>query len=120
MIRILFVDDEIYLLEALKRIFKKKEDVWETIFVSSGEAAVELINKYRFDIIITDYKMPGMNGLELLTYVKERFSETKRILLSGQSETEIYNKVKEAAHIYLDKPYEPDALIKIIEEMSNK
>ncbi len=120
MIKILFVDDEVYLLEALKRIFQKKRDVWETAFAGSGKEAIELMNKSKFDVIVTDYKMPEMNGLELLSFVKERFRETKRIILSGQSETEIFNKAKEVADIYLEKPCEPEILIRTLEDISKE
>jgi YesN/AraC family two-component response regulator len=120
MIRILFVDDEVYLLEALKRILQKKNNEWETSYAGSGKEAVELINKHQFDIIVTDYKMPEMDGLELLAYVKERFSRMKRIILSGQSFGEINEKPKGIADIYLEKPYDPEALIKILEEEGKK
>ena len=118
MIKILFVDDEIYMLEAMKRILKKKTDEWEMIFVSSGKEAIEHLNKKEFDIIVTDYKMPEMDGLELLSYVKERFGNMKKIILSGQSGAEIYNKAKEVSDIYLDKPCEPEALINVLEEVA--
>ncbi|MFH0974475.1 MAG: response regulator [Spirochaetota bacterium] len=118
MIRILFVDDENNLLEGLKRMLRKKKDEWEMEFANSGASALELLEKGKFNIIVTDYKMPGMDGLELLARVKEKFGETKRIILSGQSEAEIFNRSKEVAQFYLAKPCDPEQIISVIEQCS--
>ncbi|MBN2401419.1 MAG: response regulator [Spirochaetes bacterium] len=117
--RILFVDDEIYLLEALKRILRNKTD-WDTTFVSGAKEALELMNNTPFDIIVADYKMPEMDGLELLAIVKEKFNNVKRIILSGQAESEIHNKAKAIAHVYLPKPCEPEVLIATIEKFNTE
>jgi len=116
MIRILFVDDEVFLLEGLKRMLRGKNEEWEMSFVTNGKEAVELVEKTKFDIIVTDNKMQEMDGLELLTRIKEISPETKRILLSGQSEAEISDKIKEIAHVFIAKPFAPDAFIAILEK----
>jgi YesN/AraC family two-component response regulator len=113
--KVLFVDDEENLLDGLKRNFRKKKDEWEMVFLSDGRKALDYLEKNRIDIIITDYKMTGMNGLELLANVKEKHPEIKRVILSGQSETEIFDKARELAHKYLAKPCNPDELIKFID-----
>jgi DNA-binding NtrC family response regulator len=117
MIRILFVDDEVFLLEALKRMLRNKNDNWDMSFVTSGKEAVELIEKNKFEIVVADNKMQGMDGLELLERVKEISPETKRVLLSGQSEAEISGKAKEVAHVFITKPFAPDAFVTLLEKM---
>ncbi len=114
MLKILFVDDEANLLDGLRRMLRKKKDEWDMTFAESGKEALELINKERYDIIVSDYKMPEMDGLELLARVKDIAPETKRIILSGQSETEIFNKAKEVAHTYIPKPCDSEELISAI------
>jgi YesN/AraC family two-component response regulator len=116
--RILFVDDEVFLLEGLKRMLRIKNEEWNMTFVNSGKEAIELMSKNKYDIIVTDNNMDGMDGLELLARVKEISPQTKRILLSGQSEAEIADKVKESAHIFIAKPFAPDSFISILEKTS--
>ena len=118
MIKIIFVDDENNLLDALKRtLFRKKKDVWDMIFLNNGQQALEELKIKKYDIIVADYKMPGMDGLELLSQIKEKYKDMKRIILTGQSEQEIFNKAKEVAHAYLSKPCNPDELILTIEQI---
>jgi DNA-binding NtrC family response regulator len=119
MIKIIFVDDENNLLDALKRtLLRNKKDVWDMIFLNSGQQVLEELKIKKYDIIIADYKMPGMDGLELLLQIKDKYKEMKRIILTGQSEQEIFNKAKEVAHVYLSKPCNPDDLVSAIEKSS--
>ena len=113
--RIIFVDDDENLLDGLKRNFRKKKDEWEMIFLNDGRKALDYLENNRIDIIITDYKMSGMNGLELLAQVKEKHPDVRRVILTGQSETEIFEKASELAHKYLSKPCNPDEFIKYID-----
>ena len=116
MTRIIFVDDEIYILEGFKRAMRNKSAVWDMNFCNSGQEAVELIQKSMYDIIVTDNKMPEMNGIELLSRVKEISPGTKRILLTGYTEDEILNKSRDTIDLIISKPIEPDSLINILEE----
>jgi YesN/AraC family two-component response regulator len=113
--RVLFVDDEANLLEGLKRIFRKKKDDWEMVFLDEGVKALDYLSKNTIDFLITDYKMPGMNGLELLTHVKEKYPKIKRVILSGQSEEEIFDRASVLAHKYLSKPCDAEDLINFID-----
>ena len=71
--RILFVDDEPNILSGLKRMLRPQRKVWDVDFAVSGEAALAAMDLEPFDIVVTDMRMPGMNGAELLAKVKERF-----------------------------------------------
>lgn len=101
---ILFVDDDQNLLSSLKRVMHQYKKEWIMFFAGSGDEALEIMNNDKFDIIFADYKMPGMNGIELLTIVKEKYPDTKRILLTGQSEKEIYTRAQTVVHKYIAKP----------------
>lgn len=102
--RVLFVDDEPKVLEALQRILRPYRCDWEMVFVSSGAAALEALSVQSFDVIVTDVRMPMMDGIELLERVQRDFPTVIRIVLSGYFERETALRAAGAAHQYLAKP----------------
>ncbi len=108
--RILFVDDEPNILAGLKRQLRSQRKEWEMAFAESGEAALDMLSETPFDVVVSDMRMPGMDGAELLNRVKERYPETVRIILSGHSELELVMKSVGPTHQYLTKPCDPDLL----------
>ena len=79
--RILFVDDEPMLLQGLQRSLRSMRQDWEMAFVKGGKEALEAIDKQAFDIVVTDMRMPGMDGAQLLEEVKKRSPQTLRMIL---------------------------------------
>lgn len=69
--RILFVDDESMVLDGLRRMLRGMRNEWEMEFVASGHDAMEVLAGRQFDVIITDMRMPGMDGCQLLNQVKD-------------------------------------------------
>lgn len=114
--RILFVDDEKNLLDSLKRSLRGFLSKWSMEFASSAKAAMDMLEKEKYDIIVSDYKMPEMNGLELLRIVKEKYPGIRKVLLTGQSDTEIYDISKEIVDAYLSKPCDHDELVSLLNE----
>lgn len=114
--KILFVDDEQNLLDSLKRSLRNYSHEWAMDFANSAGTAINLMDNDQYDIIVSDYKMPAMDGLELLAYVKENYPDTRRILLTGQSDTETYNTSKEIVNTYLSKPCDHEELISILKQ----
>jgi DNA-binding NtrC family response regulator len=112
--KILFVDDEKNLLDSLKRNLRSFSEQWSMEFTDSAKAAIGLLNNGEYDIIVSDYKMPEMDGLELLKIVKEKYPGTKRILLTGQSDTEIYDISKEIVDLYISKPCDHNELVSLL------
>merc|ERR1711879_767591 len=103
-ISILFVDDEPNVLAAIKRMLRNQKKEWDIHFAYSGDEALELFKKNNFDVVISDIKMPGMDGAELLTRIKEKYSGVIRIALSGQVDlTEVVRSIR-AVHQYISKP----------------
>ena len=86
MIRILFVDDELNVLEGLQRLLRPMRKEWEIENVESGAAALDLLAQSEFDVVVSDVKMPEMDGVELLSEVRTRFPSVVRIALSGHSD----------------------------------
>lgn len=117
--RILFVDDEPAILDGLRsRLYHKRRE-WEMAFAPGGEAAVAEMEAKPFDVIVSDLRMPGMDGGKLLAIVNERWPQTVRIVLSGYSEYEQTVRVVRYAHQYLSKPCEPHQLENVIERCLN-
>ena len=102
--RILFVDDEIEILEGLANLLRKQRKLWDMVFVLGGDAALVELAKGPFDVIVSDMRMPGMDGRALLTQVKDRYPSVSRIVLSGHAERDAIAWVIPVAHQFLSKP----------------
>jgi len=108
--RILFVDDEAFVLEGLQRMLRHFRGEWEMVFAESGSKALELMGQTPFDVIVSDMRMPGMNGAELLAEVMKRYPKTIRLILSGHADQALILKCVGSTHQYLSKPCEPEML----------
>ena len=107
---VLFVDDEPRLLDGLKRLLRPQRTEWEMLFAGSGEEALSVMERQQVDILVTDMRMPEMDGAELLRRVHERFPGVTRIVLSGQFDDETGLRATPYAHQFLAKPCDPEKL----------
>ncbi|MGI9427711.1 MAG: HDOD domain-containing protein [Bythopirellula sp.] len=110
MTRILFVDDEPKLLDGLRSMLRAYRRDWTMDFRESAEQALIALDETPYDAIVTDLCMPGVDGAELLTRVRDKYPDTIRIVLSGQSEEERILRAVGPAHQYLSKPCDPAIL----------
>ena len=110
MINILFVDDEPNILEGLQRMLRPMRREWQMSFAKSGAEALETLGANEIDVIVSDMRMPGMDGARLLHEVREKHPHVVRLILSGYSEKEMIMKSVGAAHQYLAKPCDADVL----------
>ena len=108
--RLLFVDDEVLVLQGLKRSLHSMRSQWEMNFVESGAAALEALARESYDAIITDMRMPQMDGAQLLEQVKQKYPEVVRLVLSGQANRETVLRSLGPAHQYVFKPCDPQDL----------
>ena len=108
--RILFVDDEPQVLDGLRRMLRPLAAEWEMEFVESGEEALTRISAQPFDVIVTDMRMPGMDGVQLLEQVRALHPDAIRIVLSGHSDPQTILRSVGSTHQYLSKPCDPDRL----------
>ena len=104
MIRILFVDDETRILEGMRRSMHGMRDQWHMRFSDSAASALEALATQAADVVVSDMRMPGMDGSQLLSEVKRLYPEAVRVILSGQSESESIVRAMRTAHQYLSKP----------------
>ena len=108
--RLLFVDDEAMVLDGLRRALHGMREGWEMHFVESGAAALEALEKEPYDAVVSDMRMPMMDGAQLLEEVKQRYPDMVRMILSGQSSKEAVYRSISPAHQFLSKPCDPQEL----------
>jgi HD-like signal output (HDOD) protein len=102
--RILFVDDEVKILEGLRRMLRPMRNEWEMDFAPGGQAALDLMAASPFDVIVSDMRMPGLDGAALLEQVCARYPQVVRIVLSGHTDVAAALRVVPIAHQFLAKP----------------
>jgi len=107
--KILFVDDEANVLEGIENRLRKYRNRWDMSFSLGGERALELMGVEKYDAVVSDMRMPGMDGVELLGKVRENYSDVIRIVLTGQTAKEQILRSLSVAHKVLNKPC--DALL---------
>jgi HD-like signal output (HDOD) protein/CheY-like chemotaxis protein len=109
-IRVIFVDDEPRVLEGLKRMLRPKRNEWQMTFVGSAQAALDALRAEPCEVVVTDMRMPGMSGAELLEVVQREYPDTIRLILSGQAETDSVMKALGVSHQFLSKPCDAEIL----------
>lgn len=119
MTRVLFVDDEPNIREGMRRMLRNMRNEWDMEFAESGETALKAIDEWHsaqkpFDVVVSDMRMPGMDGADLLARVKEVSPDSVRLILSGHSDTASIMKTVGNAHQYLNKPCDPEVLKRTI------
>jgi HD-like signal output (HDOD) protein len=112
---VLFVDDEVNIIQGLKRMLRSMRFEWDLFFAESGEEALRVLSQNHIDVIVTDMRMPGMEGAELLGKVMNDYPHVIRIILTGHSNREINLRSTKVAHQSLAKPCDADTLKNTIE-----
>lgn len=115
--RILLVDDEPSVLSALQRLFRRAE--YRVTTCSSGkEGLAACESEGPFQLVISDYRMPEMNGVEFLSAVRSRWPDTMRIVLSGFADTSAIISATNEGNIYkfITKPWDEAFLLDSVRE----
>lgn len=116
-LRILFVDNEQYLLDGIQELLRKHRHIWKMYFALGGEKALTILGSVPIDIVITDLHMPVMDGIELLMQVKKKYPKTIRFMLSGNVDIDKGLKTISIAHQYLTKPCNLETFEKAITQV---
>jgi len=113
---VLFVDDEENILSSLKRLMRKQP--LQCFFATSADEGFSILEKEKIDVILSDMRMPNMDGAEFLTKCKERWPKTVRILLTGHSDISatITALNRGGIYRYLSKPWDEQELLETIEQ----
>lgn len=112
---ILFVDDEQQILDGLRDLLRKQRKQWSMVFALGGQAALDELAKRPFDVVVSDMRMPGIDGAALLTHVKELYPASARIILSGHAERDSIVRALPVAHQFLNKPCDATLLRVVVE-----
>ncbi len=113
--KILVVDDETAILNSLRRVLSNLS--YDVLVADSGIKALTLMSEQQVDLVISDMRMPGMDGYELLSHIKTLYPNTVRIILSGYADEKLVMKalLKNIARTYLFKPWNNQELAELIE-----
>jgi HD-like signal output (HDOD) protein/FixJ family two-component response regulator len=114
---ILFVDDEPRILGGLRRMLRSHREHWDMSFAEGAEAALATLRERPCDVIVSDYRMPGMNGAQLLERVRLDYPATARVILSGQTSEDSVLSIMVLAHDFLTKPSSPEQLVATVERL---
>jgi HD-like signal output (HDOD) protein/ActR/RegA family two-component response regulator len=115
--RVMFVDDEPHLLAGLRRMLRTKRDLWEMDFAEGGEVALAKMAEQPFDVVVSDMRMPGMDGGQLLALVRQRYPRTARIILSGHADRAAIISAVGPTQQYLAKPCDVEVLVEVLERV---
>jgi HD-like signal output (HDOD) protein len=113
--RILFVDDEVAILDGLRDLLRKERRRWDMVFAVGGREALDELARQPFDVVVSDIRMPGMDGAQLLTQVKANYPSVARIVLTGHADRDVVLRALPVAHQFLTKPCDAGVLRVAIE-----
>jgi DNA-binding NtrC family response regulator len=117
--RIMFVDDDASILAGLRGVLRRDRERWDMVFAIGGEAALAELEHGAFDVIVSDMRMPGIDGAALLEEVKDRSPTTIRIMLSGSVDQDVITRATYAVDELLGKPCDARTLRATIDRLLN-
>jgi HD-like signal output (HDOD) protein len=114
--RILFVDDEQQLLDGLKKALRPWRAAWQVDLALGGKAACEAIDRTPYEAIVSDARMPEVDGEAVLNYALAHQPQAVRLVLSGQVDAKTGHRLASVAHQFLAKPSPAAAIIAAVED----
>jgi len=117
--KILFVDDELEILNSLQRLTRKLDE--SIYFISDPLEAIEIVYSENIDIVVSDLRMPLMDGITFLSKIAERCPETIRIMLTGNSDADMVLSAINKGRIwgFIEKPWQSDELLAVLQHAVN-
>lgn len=115
--KVLIVDDEEILTWIMSRTLSKDRRKYEVLVANDCEKALQIMDETPVDLVITDIRMPGMSGLDLLEEIRERHPETKVIVMTAYGSPDIQKEANQRGCLqYLEKPFKIEELRNLILE----
>ncbi len=112
---VLFVDDDPNILHGIKRTMRSLQNHLESDFAKNASVALTKMAARPFDVVISDMRMPGMNGADFLDEVQSVYPHVIRIILSGQSDEDLIMRSLGSAHQYMAKPCNSDTIKRTVD-----
>ncbi len=113
--KILIVDDDPNVLTGLRNVLRTKRHEWDMVFAIGPDEALAKVAEGPFDVVVSDMRMPRMDGATLLAKIKQLQPRAVRMILSGQTELESVMKSVFIAHMFLSKPCDPALLQQVVD-----
>src|SRR4030065_2386202 len=105
--RVLVVEDEETLTWSMTKTLAKDKERYELIITNSGKEALTVLEKKSIDVVVTDIRMPDINGLDLLSWIREKYPSTKVIIMTAYGSAEVQKEAtRRGSFYYLEKPFE--------------
>lgn len=119
--KVLIVDDEETLTWSMAKSLSKDKDKYEIFIANNGKEALNLLKKNRIDLVISDIRMPDINGLDLLVEIKKSYPQTKVIIMTAYGSSDVQKEANRRGSLfYVEKPFEISDIRKIIIDLIGK
>jgi CheY-like chemotaxis protein len=113
--KVLIVDDEETLTWSMTKTLAKDEGKYELVIANTGSEALTVLKQHPIDVVVTDIKMPDINGLELLSMIRKQYPSTKVIIMTAYGSPEVHKEAtRRGSYFYLEKPFEISELRTLI------
>ena len=113
--KVLIIDDEETLTWSMAKSLSKDKEKYEVMIANSGREAITLLKKNKVDLVISDIRMPDINGLDLLVKIKKEFPQTKVIIMTAYGSSDVQKEANQRGSLfYIEKPFEISDIRKII------
>jgi DNA-binding NtrC family response regulator len=113
---IVFLDDDLNFLNGIKRVLRGMGE-WDIITCVEADKVFQELARGNVDVVVSDYRMPEIDGLTVLGRIKTEYPSVHRVLLSGQVSDAVYNESLAVAERYLEKPCDAEMIYKVINEL---
>lgn len=111
---VLFVDDEENILNGIRRFMRTRRELWSSKFACGGADAIDILRETKIDLVITDMRMPGVDGAALLEWISSEKPGIIRFVLSGEADVAETYRIVGRSHQYFSKPCAPEKLAETI------
>ena len=119
--RILIVDDEEDLTWSISRSLMRENELLEIICVNTGDEAFKVLEQNSIDLVISDLRMPGKSGLEILAQIQKKHPQTKMIIMTAYGTPALEKQIRDTNNAYyLEKPFDIHVLKKMIFELNKR
>lgn len=119
--KVLIVDDEETLTWSMAKSLSKDKDKYEVLVANNGKEAINILNRHKIDLVISDIRMPDINGLDLLLKIRKEYPQTKVIIMTAYGSSEIHKEANRRGSLfYIEKPFEISDIRRIILDLIGK
>ncbi len=113
--RVLVIDDEAIVRVSCQRVLEPEG--FEVDVTARGDEALEMMQSKQYDVVLTDLKMPDMDGLEVLKEIKKRWPEVQVIIITGYGTiSTAVQAIKLGAYDYIEKPFTPEDILNVVKK----